>query len=151
MATQYGIAAADGIVTSADASWATARDATSGTAANTGLLTTKAVGINFTSGGRAGATYTIIRSFFAFDTSGITTTVGTVSLKIYGRINVYAYLFVVKSEHGNPLVDADYDASIHPEIKVAYGFDMWMQMRKIKNIVEESGIPTENVIISRGI
>lgn len=48
-------------------------------------------------------------------------------------------------------VDADYDASIHPEIKVAYGFDMWMQMRKIKNIVKESGIPTENVIIAKGV
>ena len=40
-------------------------------------------------------------------------------------------------------VDADYDASIHPEIMDAE--------KKIKNIVEESGIPTENVIIARGV
>ena len=37
-------------------------------------------------------------------------------------------------------VDADYDASIHPEIVDAE--------RKIKNIVEKSGIPTGNVIIA---
>jgi len=40
-------------------------------------------------------------------------------------------------------VDADYDASIHPEIMDAE--------KKIKNIVEESGIPTENVIIAKGV
>ena len=37
-------------------------------------------------------------------------------------------------------VDADYDASIHPEIVDAE--------KKIKNIVEKSGIPTGNVIIA---
>jgi len=40
-------------------------------------------------------------------------------------------------------VDADYDASIHPEIMDAE--------KKIKNIVKESGIPIENVIIARGV
>ena len=108
MATEYGIAAADGYVNSTGAAWATSRDGTAGTAVNNSASSPQAVGIDFTSGRTT--TYIIYRSFFAFDTSGISSTVSSATLKIQGRTNNAADFFVVKSEHQNPLVGADYDA-----------------------------------------
>jgi hypothetical protein len=108
MATQYGIAAADGTINTLDVAWATARDAGSGIAVNNYASSPQAVGIDFTSGRTP--TYTIYRSFFAFDTSGISSTVSSATLKIRGRSNGAADFFVVKSEHQNPLVGTDYDA-----------------------------------------
>ena len=73
MATEYGIAAADGYVQSGNSAWATVRDATAGTATNNYSANAKAVGIDVTTGRTP--TYIIYRSFFAFDTSGISSTV----------------------------------------------------------------------------
>ena len=67
--------------------------------------------------GRGGSTvYAIYRSFLQFDTSGITGTVSSATLKIYGYINGTADLKIVKSTafgsgyEGSSLSTADYDA-----------------------------------------
>ena len=68
------------------------------------------------SAGRSGTAYAIYRSFLQFDTSGITGTVSSATLKIYGYVNGTADLKIVKSTafgsgyEGSSLSTADYDA-----------------------------------------
>ena len=68
------------------------------------------------SAGRSGTAYAIYRSFLQFDTSGITGTVSSATLKIYGYVNGTADLKIVKSTafgsgyEGSSLSTADFDA-----------------------------------------
>ena len=68
------------------------------------------------SAGRSGTAYAIYRSFLQFDTSGITGTVSSATLKIYGYINGTADLKIVKSTafgsgyEGATLSKEDFDA-----------------------------------------
>tara|TARA_B100001778_G_C18555269_1_gene615031 strand:+ start:421 stop:1143 length:723 start_codon:yes stop_codon:yes gene_type:complete len=66
--------------------------------------------------GRSGTAYAIYRSFLQFDTSGITSTVSSATLKIQGYVNGNADIIIVKSSafgsgyEGSTLSTADYDA-----------------------------------------
>ena len=68
------------------------------------------------SAGRSGTAYAIYRSFLQFDTSGITGTVSSATLKIQGYINGLADIIVVKSTafgsgyEGTSLVKEDFDS-----------------------------------------
>ena len=96
-------------------SWANAREGTSGT----GKLTTstaitnaiRASGIAARGGGTA---YHVFRTFFEFDTSGISATPADATLKIYGYVNNSADFFVVKADTATDgaLGTADFDAIV---------------------------------------
>jgi len=80
--------------------WASIRDGTTGTNYNDDPSTgayLNAVGVFHTSG-RGGDTYGVWRSFYYFDTSGITGTLTEATLKIYGKSNSAADVIVVKSD-----------------------------------------------------
>ena len=93
-------------------SWANARDASS--SSGTGLVTprsTTAVTADKTSARGGGTVYNVVRSFFEFDTSGISVAPTDATLKIYGFIGTSADLFVVKSSHSDgSLGSADFDS-----------------------------------------
>tara|TARA_Y100000592_G_scaffold29786_2_gene47508 strand:+ start:361 stop:1125 length:765 start_codon:yes stop_codon:yes gene_type:complete len=94
-------------------SWSSARDATSAsTISNTLDRSTSAVGTN-----KASSKYHVMRSFFAFDTSGITTTVNSATLRLYGYgSGTNADIILVKLSSGatgSPsanFVNGDFDA-----------------------------------------
>lgn len=107
----------DGMIYSPTAAWASARDATSGTVNSTTNATEQEAITVFAFSGRGATTYRVYRSFFYFDTSAITTTVSSATLKFRflttrtGEANAIA----VKStafggNGGTSLTDGDFDA-----------------------------------------
>ena len=108
---------ADGTINSGiQTGWASARDATSGTAATTGATEQEAISV-YAFAGRGATQYRVHRSFFWFDTSAITTTVSSATLKL--RFNTTrqgnANAIAVKStafggNGGSTLSDSDFDA-----------------------------------------
>ena len=109
MATVYADSS-DGYVTkSSTSNWASARDASSGTALSTGTNSMLAIRSGHFAG-RGGTTWIVTRVFMYFDTSGITSTLASATLKIRGRINNSADFYVVKSTHGTSLANGDFDA-----------------------------------------
>jgi len=96
-------------------SWANARDGTSATA--TGLATTRntsAVRVSRAAARGGGAAYNVYRSFFEFDTSGVSVTPTDATLKIYGFFGSSADFFVVKADTATDgaIVAADFDAIV---------------------------------------
>ena len=87
----------DGIVFKINASsWANARDATSG---STSVGSSASSGFTQVSraAGRSGTAYGVYRSFLYFDTSGITSAVGSATIKIYGYSANDGSIIAVKS------------------------------------------------------
>ena len=92
--------------------WANVRDATSGTANSTATRYNTAVKV-LHSGGRGGDTYFVGRSFFAFDTSVISVTPASATLKLYGYGNGGADVIAVKAtmpDLSTGIASADFDA-----------------------------------------
>ena len=108
-------ASTDGLVKKDDTTdWATCRDAGTGTS-NGATETNNAWGIESSqySARGGGSTWRVTRSFFAFDTSGVTATVSTATLKIYGYTNGSADIIVVEATRPNlvtGIANADFDA-----------------------------------------
>jgi len=94
--------------------WSSIRNNSTGSSASDSLgSNTQAVRVFHTSG-RGGDTFQINRSFFYFDTSGITGTLSDATLKIYGLTNGTADIIAVKSDAfggdgGTALSTADYN------------------------------------------
>tara|TARA_R100001082_G_scaffold18441_1_gene9127 strand:+ start:1082 stop:1756 length:675 start_codon:yes stop_codon:yes gene_type:complete len=102
----------DGYVRMTHTSWASARDAVSGNlSSSTSTLSSYGVSA-FASAGRGGSTtYYVSRSFFYFDTSGISGEVDSATLKVYGVGTGGGDLIAVKSDLTiSSLGTADYDA-----------------------------------------
>ena len=100
------------IIKAGQSSWANARDATSGTASTTSRHVSAVNAIR--SAGRGGSIlYQVQRSFFEFDTSGISVTPTDATLKIYGFGGINADLFVVKANFSDgALANGDFDAIV---------------------------------------
>jgi hypothetical protein len=94
-------------------SWANARTGTSGTGIfSTSTRVTNAIRASRSSGG--GTAFHVYRTFFEFDTSGISATPQDATLKIYGFATNVADFFVVKADTATDgaLVTADFDAIV---------------------------------------
>ena len=107
----------DGVVIrSNQTSWANARDGTSGTSYVTGFQSyTSMVYVARITGRGGSTTYAITRSFFVFDTSGITSNVASATLKIWGFSANDGSCIAVKStafggDGGTALAVGDFDA-----------------------------------------
>ena len=113
MATQY-VSNSGWIYRYTTEAWSTIRGASTGTGANDGSYY-KADAIRvMSSSGRGGTLNYIGRSYFYFDTSGITGTVASATLKIYGYSTSGADVIAVKSDAfggdgGTGLVQDDYN------------------------------------------
>mgnify|MGYP003655912416 CR=1 FL=1 len=114
MATQY--AGNSGyILKSGTGGWASVRDATSGSAYDNPTSGRNSIGIYAQhASGRGGSAYSLYRSFFYFDTSGITNTLSSATLKIYGYGFGTADVIAVKSDAfggdgGTALANADFN------------------------------------------
>ena len=111
MATIYSDTA-DGFILMSNSNWATARDAASGSSfSSTSTGTPFAIRADVSSG-RGGTTYFIARSFFEFDTSGISSNVESATFKVRGYTNGTADIIAVKSSQGSSLTTADFDAIV---------------------------------------
>ena len=96
-------------------SWANAREGTSGTSAlTTSTRTSTALRASRTSARGGGTSFHVNRTFFEFDTSGISATPADATLKIYGYAANTADFFVVKADTATDgaLVTADFDAIV---------------------------------------
>lgn len=99
-------------------SWANARDATAGSIAANGNSNSSAFTQVHKSAGRGGSTlYGVYRSFMVFDTSGITGTVASATLSIYGVSQNDGSIIAVKSnafggDGGTTLAKADFNAIV---------------------------------------
>ena len=113
MATIYANAA-DGNVSMMNSNWVTARDATAGTSASSGLSSaSRAIQTNRSAARGGGYNYVISRVFMYFDTSGISSDVESATLKIYGSLNGGGDVIVVKSNSDIlTLGTADFDSIV---------------------------------------
>ena len=107
----------DGMSYSPTTAWADARGATSGTVNSTTNATEQEAITVFAFSGRGATTYRVYRSFFYFDTSAITTTVSSATLKLrFGTTREgSANAIAVKSsafggDGSTSLADGDFDA-----------------------------------------
>ena len=106
----------DGYIYKSNASsWANARDATSGTAQDGGTSTQNFTYVSKGPARGGGSSFTIYRSFMAFDTSSITGTVASATLSIRGYSTNSASVIAVKSnayggDGGTSLANGDFDA-----------------------------------------
>tara|TARA_R100001079_G_scaffold87890_1_gene50563 strand:- start:40 stop:732 length:693 start_codon:yes stop_codon:yes gene_type:complete len=100
------------IFKSSTVSWSDVRDASTGSSSGrTSTNNFRGVASEHASG-RFGATFTIVRSFFEFDTSGISSTPTDATLKIYGRstFGTTGNVIVVKGSQDGTLSTNDFDA-----------------------------------------
>tara|TARA_R100001510_G_C7642812_1_gene200371 strand:- start:801 stop:1556 length:756 start_codon:yes stop_codon:yes gene_type:complete len=98
-------------------SWANARDATSSSHISTTSQSSSAFTQVHRFAGRGGTAYGVYRSFVVFDTSGITGTVASATLSIYGVSQNDGSIIAVKStafggDGGTALAKADFDAIV---------------------------------------
>lgn len=106
----------DGLIDSSTTTWAGARDDTSGaTPVTGGTSTTTFTAVNKFSGRGGGSTFKVSRSFMYFDTSGITSTVSSAVIKVYGVNSNDGSVIAVKStafggDGGTALAAGDIDA-----------------------------------------
>jgi hypothetical protein len=107
MATVYADTADGYVGYGGSASWATTRDAGTGNAASsTSHLLATGVSAYFARG-----RYQIYRSFFSFDTSGISNTVSSATFKVYGATNTGADIIAVQATSDiSTLSTADYQS-----------------------------------------
>ena len=107
---------ADGSISSSTTTWAGARDDTSGaTPYTSGTGTAAFTIVNKFSGRGGGNTFRVGRSFMYFDTSGITSTVSSAVIKVYGAFAADVSVIAVKStafggDGGTALAAGDIDA-----------------------------------------
>ena len=102
----------DGYVSISNSNWATARDAATGSSySSSSAGTIYAIRADVASG-RGGTTYFLSRSFFEFDTSGISSNVESATFKVRGYTNGTADIVAVKSNQGSSLAAADFDAIV---------------------------------------
>jgi len=102
----------DGYVYSYQLTWSGARNAATGTAVNSSA-SSSAYGIRGERGASRGGgyNYTVARSFFVFDTSGVSAEVDTASLIIRGRYNGGGDVIAVQATSDiSTLGTADFDA-----------------------------------------
>tara|TARA_Y100000385_G_scaffold255216_1_gene280644 strand:+ start:2109 stop:2771 length:663 start_codon:yes stop_codon:yes gene_type:complete len=106
----------DGMIYSPTTDWEGARDATSGTVNSTNATEQEAITV-FKFSGRGATTYRVYRSFFYFDTSAITTTVSSATLKLRflttraGSANAIAIASTAFGGNGGTsLADGDFNA-----------------------------------------
>ena len=91
------------------ADWPGARDATSGT--YNGVQTNNSVAVQankFASRG-GGSIFRVYRSFFKFDTSGVTSTVASATLKVRALSQTGGDVILVKCPHDFGFANADFD------------------------------------------
>ena len=107
----------DGVVYSApNAAWASARDDDSGTVTATGdTWNADFTGVSKFGSRGGGSTYRVLRSFMWFDTSGISGTVGSATIKVHGTSANDGSVIPVKStafggDGGTALAAGDVDA-----------------------------------------
>ena len=93
------------------ASWATARDGGTGTAASS-TQSSAVLAVGAEGGASRGGFYSVVRSFFSFDVSGITSSVASATLNIRGVTNNSADVILVQANRpkGANLTTADFDA-----------------------------------------
>ena len=91
-------------------SFATNRDATSGTAIYSSSTRDSIAVAAQKFSGRGGTTYRLRRVFFDFDTSGISVTPSSAIFKLYGYLKNVASFFVVKSTQSASLSAGNFDA-----------------------------------------
>ena len=98
MATIYADAQDGYIARHNQSSWSNARANTAGTAESSTItrLTRSVSGERVAARG-GGYVFSIYRSFFFFDTSGISSNVDSATFKVYGRVNAGGDLIAVKS------------------------------------------------------
>ena len=83
----------------AGGTWSSIRDATSGNASDNPPTSGDSWGAGvFHTAGRGSNTYRVARSYFYFDTSGITGTLSDATLKIFGKSVSSADIIVIKSD-----------------------------------------------------
>ena len=91
-------------------SWSNARDATTGGTFSRTATSVSQAAWAAQQAGRGGVVYRVYRSFFEFDTSGITVTPQDATLKLYGAFtNTTADVFIVKGTQSSTLSNADFD------------------------------------------
>ena len=96
----------DGVVYKyATDTWANIRNATSGTLNNSNSYHIT----NSHNSGRGGNTYQIGRYFIEFDTSGITSTLDSATLRLYGLTSGTLDVILLKSRHTGDVVAGDFN------------------------------------------
>tara|TARA_R100001443_G_scaffold65222_1_gene74516 strand:+ start:1963 stop:2649 length:687 start_codon:yes stop_codon:yes gene_type:complete len=96
-------------------SWSNARDASTGTLGGSASDSSESFAVGSTAfAGRGSTTYKVYRSFFHFDTSGITSTVSAATLKLYFQNDVGdGNAIIIKSDAftggSDALVSADFN------------------------------------------
>ena len=110
MATIYSSTNDGWIKTESNVSWSDNRDATAGDALSSSDTRLAQAVSALAFSGRGATEYRVIRSFFEFDTSGISSAPDDATLKIFGYSGTAADFFVVKSTQSASLALADFDA-----------------------------------------
>ena len=107
----YGPAAGDGWVLKSGSNWTDVRDATTGSLSSN-TASNNAYGIRATvTSGRGGTNYILTRSFFNWDTSGVTLYPSSGTFKVYGRTFTSGTpISCIKSTAGSIISTADFDA-----------------------------------------
>ena len=96
-------------------SWANARDATSGTVSLNNATYSNAIAAQYFAGRGGGNDFRVFRSFFVFDTSGITGTVASAKIGLKGYVSTSGSAIAVKStafggDGGTALASGDINA-----------------------------------------
>ncbi len=99
----------DGYISKQNSSWAGTRDATSGTYNGVQTRNTFAVQASRFASRGGGATFRVYRSFFKFDTSGVTSTVASATFKVRGYSQTAGDVILVKCPHDFGFANADFD------------------------------------------
>ena len=115
MATLYTIGSKDGEIRAYNTTnWATSRDASSGTVRINDTLSASAISAYKLPGRGGGSSWQVKRAFFNFDTSGISDTLSSATLKLYGRSSSgSADFFVLASTQHQPLEGGDFGSRIN--------------------------------------
>ena len=114
MATIYAHTNDGYVVRANESTWAAARDQTGGTSKSS-TVTSSAFAMRADRGAARGGgyVYTVQRSFLYFDTSGISSTVDSATLNIFGTSNGGGDVIVVKSDSDIDTLDlVDFDAIV---------------------------------------
>ena len=114
MADLYSNTADGYVFASNQTSWANARDHAGAYKYTTSTRSTAAVAVSRATGRGGAVVYGVYRSFFYFDTSGITGTVSSATLKLYGYVATDGSVIAVKStafggDGGTALDAADFN------------------------------------------
>ena len=99
----------DGYISKQNSSWAGTSDATSGTYNGVQTRQSQAVQANKFASRGGGAIFRVYRSFFKFDTSGVTSTVASATFKVRGYSQTNGDVILVKCPHDFGFANADFD------------------------------------------